>query len=357
MPDDRQTLKRLTVGILRALETEPREVLEIRGASGLSHPVLAVGTDDVRKRLVIISRDIDGRTAALAQGDIQAAVGSTQVLVARYIPTLTDLQNETSPFRDETLGFMQRLQSLIACVMSPEFDTHLHSSVEQRLSTMGLYKTLESLKKTAKRIEGGCSPEELEDFNKTVERTNQTLSVQFDTLFERDRASIAEETLRKAATSVDVQMGICPLFCGDFSEEEIDGIGSSQDLAVAQNILRRHDVLQYFFPPADQLALGLIDRLSLSPSQILDQVITAPAVGHPLSEPELLPATASWTADDIIVQLQDRGLAVEGELGLELGPAGRTIRQTIRFKPREGLLSKLLNRFSIKLDLKDLFRH
>jgi hypothetical protein len=58
-------LKRISEGILRAAETTPVEASEIRGASGLAHPVIAVGTDDIRRRLIVISGEADG---ALASG-------------------------------------------------------------------------------------------------------------------------------------------------------------------------------------------------------------------------------------------------------------------------------------------------
>ena len=40
---------------LRAIETDPREAREIRGASGFVHPALAVGVDEKRGRTVIVS--------------------------------------------------------------------------------------------------------------------------------------------------------------------------------------------------------------------------------------------------------------------------------------------------------------
>ena len=62
-------------GFLRGVGTEPRQVTSIRGASGVSHALLAVGVDDDGQRLVLVSADTDARSAALAQADIQAALG------------------------------------------------------------------------------------------------------------------------------------------------------------------------------------------------------------------------------------------------------------------------------------------
>lgn len=61
---------------------------------------------------------------------------------------------------------------------------------------------------------------------------------------------------------------------------------------------------------------------------------------------------------ELVDSLKDRGLSVEGEVGLELTDEGRVIRSAVRFKPREGFLSKLSNVISVQIDfnLKDLFK-
>ena len=49
---------------------------------------------------------------------------------------------------------------------------------------------------------------------------------------------------------------------------------------------------------------------------------------------------------------------MEGEIGLEISPAGEKCRANVRFKPREGLISKLLRNFNmdvkVHLNLKEL---
>jgi hypothetical protein len=71
--------------LLEAVETEPRDASFVRGISGLEHPVIAVGVDDARRRLVLVSGEHDARSAAIAQLDIQRAIESVQVVVARPI--------------------------------------------------------------------------------------------------------------------------------------------------------------------------------------------------------------------------------------------------------------------------------
>jgi hypothetical protein len=76
-------------------------------------------------------------------------------------------------------------------------------------------------------------------------------------------------------------------------------------------------------------------------------------LGHPLAVPEIVDKVTS--PYEIIDQLRSRKLIVEGEIGYEISEQAQSARLTVKFKPREGLVSKLVNRFSIKLDLKDLF--
>jgi hypothetical protein len=70
---------------LRAVQTEARPIPSIPGASGIEHPLLALGVDDARKRLVLISGENDPRASAMMQTDIQSTMPGTHVVVARPI--------------------------------------------------------------------------------------------------------------------------------------------------------------------------------------------------------------------------------------------------------------------------------
>jgi hypothetical protein len=43
-------------------------------------------------------------------------------------------------------------------------------------------------------------------------------------------------------------------------------------------------------------------------------------------------------------------------VGYELSEEGRKQRALVRFRPREGFISKLINRISVKVDLKSIFK-
>ena len=61
----------------------------------------------------------------------------------------------------------------------------------------------------------------------------------------------------------------------------------------------------------------------------------------------------------MIDELQEKGLLVEGEAGFELTEAGQSVRGVVKFRPREGFISKLLQRLNVTVsaspaDLKKL---
>ncbi len=155
-------------------------------------------------------------------------------------------------------------------------------------------------------------------------------------------------------TELDRHLGICPIPLYDLNSSEADIFQSGRDIEAIREILRQHQIFQFFFPSADHLALGLVDRGLLAPSSVLNELSKAPEVGHPFGPPEL--TSAGLPIGDTIEALEERGYLVEGEIGLEMTGGARSLRASIRFKPREGIVSKLANNVSIKLDLKDLFR-
>lgn len=125
------------------------------------------------------------------------------------------------------------------------------------------------------------------------------------------------------------------------------------DIEAIREVLRHQQVLQFFFPSADHLALGLIDRGLQDPSSVLNELSKAPSVGHPFGPPEL--TSTELPIGETIDALQEKGYLVEGEIGIEMTRSAKSIRANIRFKPREGIVSKIANNVSVKLDLKDLF--
>jgi hypothetical protein len=71
---------------IRAVEAESQAAEFIAGASGIRHPVIALGLDKSRQRLIIISGAENARSASFAQADLQTVFKAIQVIVVRSFP-------------------------------------------------------------------------------------------------------------------------------------------------------------------------------------------------------------------------------------------------------------------------------
>ncbi|MGX5799654.1 hypothetical protein ACWGS9_00205 [Bradyrhizobium sp. Arg314] len=120
--------------------------------------------------------------------------------------------------------------------------------------------------------------------------------------------------------------------------------------------MKNLNIFQYFFRPADNLALGLIDKGLSAGDQLRAGFEFAEAQGHLISPNTLVPDAATMT--DMIGELQARGFVVSGETEIAIGPEGATFRQTISHRPAEGLIERLskIVSFKVDLNLRDFFK-
>jgi hypothetical protein len=155
---------------------------------------------------------------------------------------------------------------------------------------------------------------------------------------------------------VDRSLGVCSLPLYEFSESDVEVLQRGIDLEAAREILRARDIFQYFFPPPDHLALGLAESRTRPASELVADLVRTPEIGHPFGQFEVV--DSSLNLNEVVVSLQERGLLVDGEVGVEVTEGGKQLRAQVRFRPREGLLARLANVLSIKVDLslKDLFK-
>jgi hypothetical protein len=299
----------------------------------------------------------------MAHADIQAAVGQVQVIVARPVvvdlgaaaTSLTEivgsqvfnLADFLKDFQDEEKA-KEALQPLFEPVIEPIIEAfragHLDLvgqifQVIQQLSRVKVQTQMPALEEGS----GGESPSEEAE--------------QAEPPGQEDQPSVMTVDLSELAghdpTERDREFGVCPIPMYEFEEEEVDLIRTSRERDEIRDVLKSHNILQYFVPPPDQLALGLADRMALPASELLVHLSTVPAIGHPYGDPELVSKDVSVA--DVVAALQEKGLLVEGEASLEVGPEGERLRREIRFKPREGLLSKLINRIKVTVDLSNRF--
>lgn len=332
---------------LLAIETEPREAQEIRGASGFVHPALAVGVDRKRGRTVIVSGDPDARTAALAQADIQAAVPSMKIVMAR--PVGINLQAIA-------LALMQRIGSARLSL----------SLFTQFKGVKGKKKGEEFIKDVfGNHAEAASRPFKYVELNTVSFWKELIQQVSFlevegfgvgDLGVKVTPTLILERLLAFDPVAIDRIGGVCAVPLYDLGELDFEMFARGETDEVRE-ILRRHHIFQYFFPPADQIALAAADRgLLTSTASILNQVSFAPEIGHPLAPNEIVDPRADLL--ELVDALQEKGLLVEGSASIEVSQSGQAVRAEVKFQPREGVMAKISRVLAIKLDvsLKDIFK-
>ena len=340
---DADDQRRIWGSLVSAVGAELRPDDMIRGASGLEHRVQALAVDEVNNRLLVVSAEASARTAALMQVDIQATLSETHVLVAR--PVIFDLAD-----------ISRRL-------LTPLSLTHIDPS-----AVSGLLASLNEMDDAARNavVETYASPiiEPLTAILQRVALPNltqiQDVVAQAALLPWREIfAAVKGEggpidvtnLMAIDSTEVERKLGICPLPLYEFSEADLELFLSGVDAQTIRERLKALGIYQYFFPPADQLVLGLADRGVHAPSALVAAAAPAPTLGHPFGDDELVDAQKSLV--ETLEAMKATGYVAEGEVGIEVTPQGRTVRSTLKYRPREGMLEKILKRISLSLSPKD----
>jgi hypothetical protein len=344
--------------ILRATEVEPRSATSIRGASGFSHPIVSVGVDEKRSRVVVISGESDARSAALAHDDIQAAMPSLKIMMAR--PVAINL-GEVARITSEMLGRVS--------ISTREIQLLIENKKKDKLNEQANHFEHELLERAKKFLFDPSSVATLNFVAVWKEIIQQLSLIEIKTQPQIQIGGSSEEAAKTQEfifsltnlmaldpAETDRRLGVCSIPLYEIAPEDVEIIQDGADVEAVREILRSHDILQYFFPSADQLTLGFADRSVMSPGEIVDRLIRTPEVGHPFGELEIVERAVGL--NDMVEALQDKGLLVEGEAGIEITGQGRSLRSQVRFKPREGLFARLAHIFSVKVDLnlKDLFK-
>ena len=322
---------------VQGVECRPIETTVIRGASGLEHHALCIGIDEARKRLVFVSDDQDPRAAVLIRGDVQAALSSFHVIFARAIQV--NLGRAGRELMEPVAFDKEALEDPMFIVNVLKGAIEIGLKPLTRLRSLGVL-TFESVDK----IDFG-----LHTFNRAIA---QKLPKFEEERWKEKNAFLLKLLREYDPLAEDLRYGVCPIPLYDFSDKQFESMLEEQNAEVVQEILRQHDIFQYFFPSSDHLALGLIDRGISNKNALLTELRRLPKEGHPYGRSEI---TDARTLLKTIGELQERGLVVEGGLTIETSEKGTAVRQTVKFKPREGLVSKIINRFKIAIDLKNVF--
>ncbi len=341
--DDR---KQIWKSIGSAIGVEVREATSISGGSGQEHPVQAIAVDDKTNRVVVFSAEPSPRIAALMQADVQATLPGAHVLVAR--PVIFDL-------------------SEIARRVLQGADV---PAILQLLKGMGSKR--KRVQENSNALFGERIGPALKPLIETATKVHLPISVQImdivaqitnlDWATALQEAPSPEKYLRALLSAegtdsaeADRKLGVCPIPLYEFSEADYELLLSGRDVDAVRERLKELGIYQYFFPAPDQLLLGLADQNVTKDGSIVLAAEQAPAHGHPLGAPELFRDGA--TLIQMFEELQGAGYVAEGEFHVELTDKGRTVRQNIKVRPREGLINKISKIVSAKIDLslKDLF--
>jgi hypothetical protein len=323
----------------RAIGAQLREHPTIRGASGLDHAVQAISVDDKTNRVIIFSAEPNPRIAALIQGDVQATMPSARVLVAR--PIIIDVSAIVRSFfksPDEakiTLrqfkGFTDRFNKLSKVKQQAQIERDVMGAIG---STINAFQHV--------------SLPNVSQWNSVFQ---QLLGLDWKTVFEsfsNEASPISFSDIYNIDyLAVDRACGVCPIPLYEFQDTDWNLFFQGSDIESIQHRLKQLDIFQYFFPPPDQVALGLAERGLTKRAEIIEAIERSPSLGHPFGETELVSGTDSLV--EMVDALEERNYVAEFEQVVEVTPTGRITRTSVKGRPRESFISKLLNRVNVNL--------
>lgn len=324
--------------ICEALGTEYREHTIIRGASGVEHSVQAIGVDDKHKRLLVVSAEFNPRIAAMMRIDLQATMPGTRVLVAR--PVTIDIAHVAKKFFMTAAGLID-FQKIIE--FKEDFTAPSDGTINAKYGPT-IVSIINSITNTP-----------VPPMSFAYQLLQQSSMLNWERLFtgEGDLGlkwqNAVVEILSLDNMAADIEHGVCPIPTYEFSEADWDLFNSASDIEVATQRLKELNVHQYFFPPVDTLALGMIDRGFSSSGEVLKATELSEKEGHRVAKSTLVPDASS--VSEILEELRSQGYMAEGEFSYELTAEGETVRNTLKVRPAEGLISKLISKLNFNIDI------
>ena len=340
MPDLEQS-RLIWSSITRALGAEPRQAATIRGASGLDHEVEAIAVDDKGQRVIVISAEPSPRVSALMQVDIQATMPDARVLVAR--PIMFDIafvaRGLVQHFGWDEIDFQEisvRLKEQQEGGKQPD-PKELFGGLLNPIITAFQNVRLPTMNQIMAFIQQAA----LLDWNHFIAGMGENKGLRLP----------VSNLLTLDSMEIDRRHGICPIPLYELTEADWELLLSGTRTEMIEARLRELGIYQYFYPAPDQLALGVTDRNEgrASAEGISSALSLSEKLGHPLGTPEVLQSLSGFS--DIVELLKDKNMLVDGEFGLELSDAGTSARATVKFRPREGALTKLLQRLNVNLSV------
>jgi hypothetical protein len=289
----------------------------------------AIGYDEEGKRLILVTYEPDARAAATAQADIQARLRDDMVLVVR--PVGLDLSRiARTLIKKFGIGEIS-----VSDLSKTESGEELTSALKDDPELLG--NGIEVAGMVGASLSG-----------QIINAIKQLSLLDFYIIDDKVSTVGLRDLAQYDVLELDRQFGVCGLPLYDFLPTEIDEAVTREDADQVRNILQRVGALQYFYPAPDSLALSLIDRGIHQYDVLTAATETSPLIGHPFGSNEYVEGER---VTDVIESLSSKGFVVSGDLQMELTPEGKKIRQRIRYRPREGIVSKILRRFNLNVSV------
>ncbi len=274
------------------------------------------------------------------QVDIQATMPDLNVLVAR--PVVFDL------------GVIAR--QIAATLGGAEFSLEQFKQLAARVDSS---KTGKRKKKLDRDIEALLGPTmrvfsnvALPGLTQLVDVIQQAAYLDWQQIFSNSTERPENPTFSFAKLTeidnlaIDRKHGVCPIPLYEFTEQDWELFSQGTRIEEAEQRLKALGVYEYFFPAPDELALGIVERGIRDDKAVREIIERAPHIGHPLGSNTLVPEITALP--DLLTQLAEAGYVAEGEHRVETTTKGEKVRQTIKFRPKEGVFQRIINRITIK---------
>lgn len=338
---------------------EPREMTQLVGVSGHTHHFSSLAIDEKQKRLLSFSSELDPRMAAMVHTDISGNIGDYRLLTARPVTfdfreLATLLQSVAGTLEFDSNAAMASMDTWSKSMQMPNFkDMSVEQVLEALKSVLGVASIVVMPFLKAAARSGLSLPEQL------ILLVRQLTLLDWSAMgsTQENRARINLSPLMKVDAQIwDREFGLCPIPLYELTDDDWEVFKSGSDNDAIATRLTDFGISQYFYPPQDHAALAVIDRGIVTPETVGDAIKKLERIGHPLAPNEFLEASKDVLA--VVDELQSRGLVAEGEIGLAVTNPGQEIRALVKYRPREGVFTKLVNRFSVNLDIstKDLLK-
>ncbi|PZM08054.1 hypothetical protein CPY51_30375 [Rhizobium tubonense] len=325
---------------------ELREGQEIQGQSGLTHSVQAIGVDDKTDRVIVVSAEHNPRIAALMRVDIQATMPRAKVLLTR--PIAVDLAHAartlfTTPTGDIDIQKVIEIGSLSA---------QGEKGGEALSSRYG--PQLEAIMSNIARSGLPIRTHILSAFDQITELDWQNIGGGGPALSLQTALNALNRLTNIDNLAADRSQGICPFPTYELDGDDWELFLSGKRIDDVRARLQGLDVYQYFYPPTDTVALGLIDNGLGSEQLITEGLKIAEQEGHILTDNELVSGLTDVA--NIIGSFRDRGIVADVEYSAEITERGKAIRLGMKLRPKEALIARLVSKVSLSASLADILK-